>query len=136
MFFFFFFLNNVYFLLHVIHVLPVVCKDIFDAIILTPIDLTLKPIFQCDAKPFAFGTFASPNAKDTNLLVSFALGDANFSRHPTQWNIGCVGFQTQNSCVGHVFFFFLNTVYFLRHVIHVLPVVCKDIFDAISFLPL
>ena len=22
------------------------------------------------------------NAKDTNMLVSFALGDANFSRHP------------------------------------------------------
>ena len=40
--------------------------------------------------------------------VSFALGDANFSHHPTQnpnasqWNIGCIGFQRQNSCVGHV----------------------------------
>ena len=41
---------------------------------------TLKPIFHCDAKPFALGTgvrldpqrhiFASPNAKDTNMLVS------------------------------------------------------------------
>ena len=45
--------------------------------------------------------FASPNAKDTNMLVSFALGDANVSCHPTQnpnpsqWNIGCVGSQTQ-----------------------------------------
>ena len=34
------------------------------------------------------------NAKDTNMLVSFALGDANVSCHPTQnpnasqWNIG------------------------------------------------
>ena len=66
------------------------------------------------------GTFASPNAKDTkfaspnakDMLVSFALGDANISRHPTQnpnasqWNIGCVGFQTQISCVGNVHFMF------------------------------
>ena len=34
------------------------------------------------------------------MLVSFALGDANFSHHLTQnpqagqWNIGCVGYQT------------------------------------------
>ena len=58
---------------------------------------SLKPIFHCDAKPFALGTFASPNAKDTNMLVSLALGDTNFPRHPTQnpnasqWDIGCVG---------------------------------------------
>ena len=44
------------------------------------------------------------------MLVSFALGNANFSRHPmqnpnaSQWNIGCVGYQTQISCVGHVHF--------------------------------
>ena len=54
----------------------------------------LKPIFHCDAKTFALGTFASPNAKDstfaipnaksTNMLVSLALGDANFLRHLTQ----------------------------------------------------
>ena len=53
-----------------------------------------KPIFHCDAKPFALGTFASPNAKDstfafpnannTNMLVSLALGDTNFSRQLTQ----------------------------------------------------
>ena len=70
---------------------------------------TLKPIFHCDAKPFALGTFASPNAKDstfalpntkyTNMLVSFVLGNAHFSRHPTQnpntsqWNIGSLGTQ-------------------------------------------
>ena len=65
-----------------------------------------KPIFHRDAKPFTLGTFASPNAKDTNMLVSFVLGDANFPRHPTQnpkasqWNIGCVG----SSGVGHVYF--------------------------------
>ena len=44
------------------------------------------------------------------MLVFFALGDANFSCHPTQnpnasqWNIGGVGFQTQHSCVGHLHF--------------------------------
>ena len=54
----------------------------------------LKPIFHCDAKPFALGTFASPNAKDstfalphaknTNMLVSLVLGDANIVRYLTQ----------------------------------------------------
>ena len=58
----------------------------------------LKPIFHCDAKLLASGNFALPNAKDgifallnaknTNMLVSLALGDAN-------------------SCVGHVHFIFL-----------------------------
>ena len=48
------------------------------------------------------------------MLVSFALGDANFSRHPTQnpnasqWNIGCVGSQTQISRIGHVHFLFFG----------------------------
>ena len=52
----------------------------------------LKPIFHCDAKTFALGTFASPNAKDstfalpnaknTNMLVSFALRNASFLRWP------------------------------------------------------
>ena len=71
-----------------------------------------KPIFHCDAKPFALGTFVLPNTKDANMLVSLVLGDANFSRHPTQnpnasqWKIGSVGFQTQNSCVGHVHLIF------------------------------
>ena len=51
----------------------------------------LKPKFHCDAKPFALGTFASPNTKDstfglpnaenTSMLVSLALGDTNFSRY-------------------------------------------------------
>ena len=54
--------------------------------------IRLKPIFHQNAKSFALGTFASPNAKDstfalpdarnTNMLVSFALGDANFLRWP------------------------------------------------------
>ena len=79
---------------------------------------SLKPIFHCDAKTFALGTFASPNAKDTNMLVSFALGDTNCSRHPmqnpntSQWNIGCVGFQAQNSCIGHVHFMLFVSISF------------------------
>ena len=50
----------------------------------------LKPIFHQNAKLLALGTFASanakdstfalPNAKNTNMLVSLALGEANFSR--------------------------------------------------------
>ena len=72
---------------------------------------TLNPIFHCDAKPFAL-YFALPNAKYTNMFVSFALGDANFSRYPTQnpnvsqWNIGCVGSQKQIFHVGYEHFMF------------------------------
>ena len=64
----------------------------------------VKPIFYCNAKPLALGTFASTNAKDTNMLVSFALDNTIFSRYPTQnpnvsqWNIGFVGYQKQISC--------------------------------------
>ena len=49
-------------------------------------DNLLKPIFHCDAKPFALGT---------------GVGCA------CQWNIGSVGSQTQISRVGRVHFFFL-----------------------------
>ena len=45
--------------------------------------LQLKPIFHCDAKPLALGpgvrldpqchTFASPNAKYTNMLLYFGV---------------------------------------------------------------
>ena len=95
---------------------------------------TLKPIFHQNAKLLALGTFASPNAKDrtfalpnarnTNMLVSLALGDANFLLRPCafhffgvdlfalgskrkphfQWNIGCVGSLAFGLCVGHVHF--------------------------------
>ena len=64
--------------------------------------LTVKPIFHQNAKSFALGTFASPNAKhstfalpngrNTNMLVSFALGDANFLRWPCTFNFFCVYF--------------------------------------------
>ena len=53
---------------------------------------THKPIFHQNAKLLALGTFESPNAKNrtfalpnarnTNMLVSLALGDANFLRRP------------------------------------------------------
>ena len=94
----------------------------------------LKHIFHQNVKLLALGTFASPNAKDrtfalpyarnTNMLVSLALGDANFLRRPCtfhffgvdffalgskrkphfQWNIGCVGSLALGLCVGHVHF--------------------------------
>ena len=77
----------------------------------------LKPIFHQNAKYLASGVgvgqctrrqnFALPNAKYTNMLVYFALADANFLRYPTptlkfalaptptsdasQWNIGGIG---------------------------------------------
>ena len=67
---------------------------------------TLEPIFHQNPKSFALGTFASPNAKDstfalpnarnTNMLVSFALGDANFLRWPCTFHFLCVYF----ICVG------------------------------------
>ena len=55
-------------------------------------ELGFKPIFHQNAKYLALGTFASPNAKDstsaspnarnTNMLVSLALADASFLRWP------------------------------------------------------
>ena len=96
----------------------------------------LKPIFHQNAKYLASGTFASPNAKDSifaspnaknsNMLVSIALGDANFLRWPCtfhflcvdffalgskrkphfQWNIGCVWSLALGLCVGHVHLIF------------------------------
>ena len=94
----------------------------------------VKPIFHQNAKYLASGTFASPDAKDrsfaspnarnTNMLVSLALGDANFLCQPctflffcvdffalgsqrephSQWNIGGVGCLALGLCVGHVHF--------------------------------
>ena len=58
------------------------------AILMSP----LKPIFHQNAKYLASGafashnakdsTFASPNARNTNMLVSLALGEAIFLRWP------------------------------------------------------
>ena len=41
-------------------------------------------------------TFALPNARNTNMLVSLALGDANFLRWPCTFLFFCVDF----ICVG------------------------------------
>ena len=72
--------------------------------VLSPI--YLKPIFHQNAKYLASGTFASGNAKsstfaladarNTNMLVSFALGDANFLRLPCTFHFFCVYF----ICIG------------------------------------
>ena len=55
-------------------------------------NMGFKSIFHCDAKLLALNTSASPNTKEstfalpiarnTNMLVSLALGDANFLRWP------------------------------------------------------
>ena len=62
--------------------------------------MTVKPIFYQNAKLLALATFASanakdstfalPNAKNTNMLVSLALGDANFLRRPCTFHFLCV----------------------------------------------
>ena len=66
----------------------------------------VKPIFHQNAKYLVSDTFASGNAKsstfaladarNTNMLVSFALGDANFLRWPCTFHFLCVYF----ICVG------------------------------------
>ena len=101
-----------------------------------------KHIFHQNAKYLASGVgvgqctrrqyFASANAKYTNMLVYFALADANFSRRPCtfhfvcvdffalgskrkphfQWNIGCVGSLALGLCVGHVHFIFFVLISF------------------------
>ena len=62
----------------------------------------LKPIFHQNAKYLASGVgvgqytrrqyFALPNAKYTNMLVYFALADANFLRRPCTFHFLCVDF--------------------------------------------
>ena len=82
-----------------------------------------KPIFHQNAKYLASGVgvgqgtrrqnVALPNAKYTNTLVYFALGNALFSRFTrrvlpdaSQWNIGGVGPSGVGAGVGHVHFIF------------------------------
>ena len=79
---------------------------------------TLKPIYSTATQKhlrWVFPLAWTPNAKfrigNTNMLVSKKL---KFALPPTQnpnvsqWNIGCVGSQTQNSRVGHVHSFLLG----------------------------
>ena len=55
--------------------------------------LRLKPIFHCDAKLLELG--ARRNTK-------FVFPQHKPPTQVSQWNIGCVGSPTQNSCIGHV----------------------------------
>ena len=74
----------------------------YNAHALTVQMILIKPIFHCDSKLLASGNFALPNAKDstfalpnaknTNMLVSLALGDANFLRWPLKFHFLCVDF--------------------------------------------
>ena len=116
--------------------------DIMNSLYYCDFAHSLKPIFHCNAKSFALGTFASPNAKDstfalpnarnTNMLVSFVLGDINFLRWPCtflffvyisfalgsqrkphfQWNIGGGGSPTQLFRFGHVHFMLFIPFFF------------------------
>ena len=64
----------------------------------------LKPIYHCDAKLLALGTFASPNAKDVSIFhvlpntkpKSCVLPDAKPKRKPVEyrlrWDVGHVHF--------------------------------------------
>ena len=85
-----------------------------------------KPIFHCDAKPFALDPGIDLDPQRHNLALEiptcwypktlkFALTPTQilkFTLPPTQnpnasqWNIGCVGSQTQNFHIGHVHFTF------------------------------
>ena len=80
----------------------------------------IKPIFHCDAKLLALGTFASPNAKIPtcwyllHLVMQFfrvlpdakpkscALPDAKPKRKPVEYRLRWV--PTQNLGIGHVHF--------------------------------
>ena len=72
------------------------------------VQTSLKPIFHCDAKSFALGTFVSPNAKDSTFAFYPTL---NLKVLPTpdtsQWNIGGVG-----AGVGHVHFMLFMSISF------------------------
>ena len=78
----------------------------------------LKPIFHCDAKTFALGPRVGFRAPKQNFALEIQtcwyLKMLKFALPPTrnqntgQWNIGCVGSQTQISRVGHVYFISLG----------------------------
>ena len=92
----------------------------------------VKPIFHCDAKPFAFGSWRwlrPPMPQfcvgGTNMLVSknskicvTPTQKVKFALPPTptpnasRWNIDGVGSPTQNSRVGHVDFMLFGSISF------------------------
>ena len=93
---------------------------------------TLKPIFHCDAILFALGPGVGLDPQCHNFALEiptcwypktlkFALPPTRIlkfalapTRNPSasQWNIGCVGSQIQNVCVGHVHFMFFVLISF------------------------
>ena len=85
---------------------------------------TLKPIFHCDAKYLASGIGVGQCPRRQNFRwgyqhVGILEPNANpkFALPPTptpdasQWNIGGVGYQMQNFCIGHVHFMFLCSTF-------------------------
>ena len=96
---------------HCVHTLGAIPKS----------NVSFKPIFHCDAKPFASGPRigVDPQRKISRWkcwylkTLEFALAPMRILKvalpptrkpNPSQWNIGCVGSQTQNFRVGHVHF--------------------------------
>ena len=92
----------------------------------------LKPIFHCDAKPFALdpGVGLDPQRHNFALEIPtcWYLKTRKFAFSPTpnlkvvlpptrnpnasQWNKGCIGFKTQFLCVGHVHFMLFVSISF------------------------
>ena len=85
--------------------------------------IILKPIFHCDATPFALGTGIGLDTQRHNFALPIPtcwyLKTRKFAFSPTpnlklanpkasQWNIGCIGSQTQISRVCHVHFMFFG----------------------------
>ena len=93
---------------------------------------SLKPMFHCDAIFFALGPRVGLDPQQENFVLriptcwylktlKFALPSTpnlKFALPPmpnpnaSQWNIGCVGSQTQNFCIGHVHLNFLVSISF------------------------
>ena len=90
-----------------------------------------KPIFHSDARPLALGPCVGLNPQRNDFVLpiptcwylktlKFALPSTpilKFVLPPmqnpsvSQWNIGCIGSPKQNLRVGHVHFFFFQSIY-------------------------
>ena len=81
-----------------------------------------KPIFHCDAKPFALGPRVGLDPqchnlvlppKNANICVT-PEANAKISVTPSasQWNIGCVGSPTRGAGIGHGDFMFFVSISF------------------------
>ena len=101
-----------------------ICDNAYNYAALSLYSTRTQKTFALGTFDTKYSTFASGDARNTNMLVSLALGDANFLRRPCtfhflcvdffalgskrkphfQWNIGCVGSLALGLCVGHVHF--------------------------------